>query len=131
MRGGEPTEGFLYDLSGQTQKSLVTEVKKAAPGKLGITLPLATIRFLDHQLVFRSKAIFFIHDAPLMATDISNEEENTSRPRSTAYREFLADREDLLRHKWLMSEKAGRDVGLELALFDWAEHSRVAMRKQR
>ena len=83
------------------------------------------------MLVFRSKAIFFIHDAPRMATDITTEEENTSRPRSTAYREFLADREDLLRHKWLMSEKAGRDVGLELALFDWAEHSRVAMRKQR
>ncbi len=124
----------MVDLSGQTQKSLVTEVKKAAPGKLKIILPFCSwqlFRFLDHQLVFRSKANFFIHDAPRMATDITTEEENTSRPRSTAYREFLADREDLLRHKWLMSEKAGRDVGLELALFDWAEHSRVAMRKQR
>ena len=46
-------------------------------------------------------------------------------------REFLADREDLMQHKWLMSEKAGRDVGLEAALIDWVDHQRVAMRKKR
>jgi hypothetical protein len=66
-----------------------------------------------------------------MPADPPTEEEAVSRSGSTSYREFLADREDLMRHKWLMSEKAGRDVGLEAALLDWADHHRVAMRKQR
>ena len=32
---------------------------------------------------------------------------------SSLYREFLAEREEILRHKWLESEKAGIDVGFE------------------
>jgi len=28
-------------------------------------------------------------------------------------------REEILRHKWFESERAGRDVGLEYALIDW------------
>ena len=28
-------------------------------------------------------------------------------------------REEVLRHKWFESEKAGRDVGFEFALLDW------------
>ncbi len=59
------------------------------------------------------------------------EEEAAPRPGSTSYREFLADREDLMRHKWLMSEKAGRDVGMESALLDWVDHYRAMMRRQR
>lgn len=66
-----------------------------------------------------------------MPAESSIEEEATSRLRSTAYREFLADRQDLLEHKWLMSERAGGDVGLENALLDWVDHHRVPMRKQR
>lgn len=66
-----------------------------------------------------------------MQYDQTTEEEPTNRPGSSSYREFLADREDLLRHKWLMSEKAGRDVGIEVALLDWVENCRVALRKQR
>jgi hypothetical protein len=66
-----------------------------------------------------------------MPVETLPEEEATPRAGSTAYREFLADREDLLRHKWLMSERAGRDVGLEAALFDWVDHHRATMRKQR
>ena len=27
------------------------------------------------------------------------------------YKEFLAEREEILRHKWLESEKAGQDIG--------------------
>jgi hypothetical protein len=31
--------------------------------------------------------------------------------------------EEILRHKWLESEKAGRDIGLPTALYDWrAKH---------
>ena len=32
---------------------------------------------------------------------------------STLYREFLAEREEIMRHKWLESEKAGADIGFE------------------
>lgn len=66
-----------------------------------------------------------------MPPESAIDEESSSRLRSTAYREFLADRQDLLEHKWLMSERAGSDVGFETALLDWADHYRVVMRKQR
>ena len=38
---------------------------------------------------------------------------------SSLYREFQAEREEILRHKWLESEKEGRDIGFERALTDW------------
>ena len=66
-----------------------------------------------------------------MMTELGPDEEVALRPGSTAYREFLTDREDLMRHKWLMSEKAGSDVGLEEALMDWVDHHRTGMRKKR
>ena len=28
-------------------------------------------------------------------------------------------REEILRHKWIESEKAGRDIGVQAALYDW------------
>ncbi len=50
---------------------------------------------------------------------------------SSLYREFLAERAEVLRHKWLESEKAGRDVGFEQALTDWMVKHRSEWRKQR
>jgi hypothetical protein len=38
---------------------------------------------------------------------------------SALYQEFLAEREEILRHKWIESEKAGHDIGFEKALLDW------------
>ncbi len=38
---------------------------------------------------------------------------------SSLYREFLAERDEILKHKWLESEKAGYDIGFEKALLDW------------
>ena len=38
---------------------------------------------------------------------------------SVLYKEFLREREEILKHKWIESEKAGRDVGFEWALLDW------------
>ena len=32
---------------------------------------------------------------------------------SVLYKEFLAEREEILRHKWIESEKAGYDIGFE------------------
>ncbi|HEY1662935.1 MAG TPA: DUF4032 domain-containing protein [Verrucomicrobiae bacterium] len=50
---------------------------------------------------------------------------------SSLYREFQAEREEILRHKWLESEKAGRDIGFEHALTDWIIKHRSAWRKAR
>lgn len=47
---------------------------------------------------------------------------------STLYREFLAEREEILRHKWIESEKAGRDIGFERALLDWMLKHRTPWR---
>ena len=40
------------------------------------------------------------------------------------YQEFLAERDEILRHKWLRSEEAGHDIGFESALVDWAINCR-------
>ena len=50
---------------------------------------------------------------------------------SSLYREFLAEREEILRHKWLESEKAGHDIGFEQALTDWIIKHRSSWRKTR
>lgn len=50
---------------------------------------------------------------------------------SAVYREFLAEREEILRHKWLESEKAGYDIGFERALLDWIVKHRSNWRKHR
>jgi hypothetical protein len=51
--------------------------------------------------------------------------------KSSLYREFLAEREEILRHKWLESEKAGCDIGFEQALTDWIVKHRAQWRKTR
>lgn len=50
---------------------------------------------------------------------------------STLYQEFLAEREEILRHKWLESEKQGRDIGFERALLDWIRKHRENWRSAR
>jgi len=50
---------------------------------------------------------------------------------STLYREFQAEREEILKHKWLESEKAGYDIGFEQALTDWIVKHRSKWRKGR
>ena len=50
---------------------------------------------------------------------------------SSLYREFLAEREEILKHKWLESEKAERDIGFERALTDWIVKHRSRWRKER
>ncbi len=50
---------------------------------------------------------------------------------SMLYREFLAEREEILRHKWIESEKVGHDIGFEKALLDWVMKHRAAWRSKR
>ena len=50
---------------------------------------------------------------------------------STLYKEFQAEREEILKHKWIESEKAGFDIGFERALTDWIIKHRSKWRKGR
>ena len=50
---------------------------------------------------------------------------------SNLYREFQAEREEILKHKWIESEKAGRDIGFERALTEWIVKHRSKWRKSR
>lgn len=68
--------------------------------------------------------------------EMSNE---TSHPQSsgdllrnsTLYREFQAEREEILKHKWIESEKLGYDIGFERALTDWIVNHRTKWRRNR
>ncbi len=51
--------------------------------------------------------------------------------RSSLYQEFVAEREEILRHKWIESEKQGRDIGFERALVDWIRNHREKWRTTR
>jgi hypothetical protein len=50
---------------------------------------------------------------------------------SSLYREFQAEREEILKHKWIESEKVGYDIGFERALTDWIIKHRSKWRKGR
>ncbi|MCZ7634951.1 MAG: DUF4032 domain-containing protein [Verrucomicrobia bacterium] len=50
---------------------------------------------------------------------------------STLYQEFLAERDEILKHKWIESEKAGYDIGFERALLDWLVNHSAAWRRWR
>ena len=50
---------------------------------------------------------------------------------SVLYKEFLAERDEILRHKWIESEKVGRDIGFEKALLDWILKYRSSWRSSR
>ena len=50
---------------------------------------------------------------------------------SGLYQEFLAEREEILRHKWIESERLGYDIGFERALLDWIRKHRESWRAAR
>jgi len=50
---------------------------------------------------------------------------------STLYREFQAEREEILKHKWIESERLGHDIGFERALLDWIRKHRDSWRAAR
>ena len=66
-----------------------------------------------------------------MAEDIKELSMNDLLKNSSLYREFQAEREEIMRHKWIESEKAGRDIGFERALTDWIIKHRSKWRKGR
>ncbi len=61
-------------------------------------------------------------------------ESNDSRDfvkHSSLYQEFLAEREEILKHKWIESERLGYDIGFERALLDWIRKHRDSWRAAR
>jgi hypothetical protein len=61
----------------------------------------------------------------------STEQESPFVKNSVLYKEFLAEREEILKHKWIESEKAGSDIGFEKALLDWIMKYRSQWRDKR
>ena len=47
------------------------------------------------------------------------------------YRRYRAELEEILKHKWIESEKAGYDIGFEKALVDWITHHKAKYTKAR
>ena len=66
-----------------------------------------------------------------MSNTPNGQHENDVVRRSSLYREFQAERDEILRHKWIESEKAGHDIGFERALTDWIIKHRSKWRKSR
>ncbi|MGC2626648.1 MAG: hypothetical protein WA269_07410 [Candidatus Udaeobacter sp.] len=66
-------------------------------------------------------------------SDMSPSEADQSQfvKESALYKEFLAERAEILKHKWIESEKAGKDIGFERALLDWIVKHRSNWRERR
>ena len=60
---------------------------------------------------------------PTMADPANDSPESPSS--GSLYQDFLAERDEVLRHKWLKSEEVGRDIGFEAALVEWMLHHRA------
>jgi hypothetical protein len=50
---------------------------------------------------------------------------------SSLLRQFQAEHEEIQRHKWIQSEKAGHDIGFDRALAEWLIQHRSKWRKAR
>jgi len=61
----------------------------------------------------------------------SEEDQSQFVKNSVLYKEFLAERAEILKHKWIESEKAGKDIGFEKALLDWIVKHRSNWRDRR
>ena len=66
-----------------------------------------------------------------MPTAEADPQESQFVKNSVLYKEFLAEREEILKHKWIESEKAGKDIGFEKALLDWIVKHRSQWREKR
>ena len=49
---------------------------------------------------------------------------------SALYKKFIEERNEILKHKWIESEKAGHDIGFEKALLSWVCYHRDKWRSK-
>ncbi|MDR2512427.1 MAG: DUF4032 domain-containing protein [Puniceicoccales bacterium] len=54
---------------------------------------------------------------------------NSFKNTSYVFQEYRAEHEEILRHKWLESEKLGYDIGMECARLDWIARHRSKWRQ--
>ncbi len=71
--------------------------------------------------------MFVAEEHPMILIDSCNVPQSFLKTRF--YRAFWAEKTEILRHKWIESEKAGRDVGFDAALIDWIVHHRAGWRR--
>ena len=48
---------------------------------------------------------------------------------SSVYQNYCKERDEIEKHKWLESEKAGKDIGFDKTLVDWISYHRSNWRK--
>lgn len=51
--------------------------------------------------------------------DIIEQDMDRILTHSLLYKNFLSEREEILKHKWIESQKYGYDIGFERALIEW------------
>ena len=51
--------------------------------------------------------------------------------KTSLYQEFLAEKEEINKHKWYESERAGYDIGFPKALIDWTIKFKTKWLKER
>lgn len=97
---------------------------------MNATSPTFSAKFLQKFSRSRIDARNFLRKSDA-TMDHPNPDNSDFVKNSVLYREFLAEREEILVHKWLESEKAGHDIGFERALLDWIVKHRSAWREAR
>src|ERR1700722_2660692 len=96
----------------------------------------ASDNVLPRSIVARAMSPFSIDVSPqklksMPGMDNPIPESSDLVKNSVLYKEFLAEREEILKRKWIESEKAGHDIGFEKALLDWIVKHRSAWREKR
>ena len=66
-----------------------------------------------------------------MGDNQEKEKKKVFADKSSLYQEFLLERDEILKHKWIESEKLGKDIGFERALLDWIRNHRDKWRDSR
>ncbi len=89
------------------------------------------MRYRPHRMSKGIDARYFLRKGELPMETPNSEENSDLVKNSVLYKEFLAEREEILKHKWLESEKAGHDIGFEKALLDWIVKYRSSWREKR
>ena len=79
---------------------------------------------------FDNPQLFIANYLPTLMNSLHTESSDLVT-NSVLYKEFLAERDEILRHKWIESEKIGRDIGFEKALLDWILKYRSSWRSNR
>ena len=89
-------------------------------------------RLSTPPLVLHSDGMVSGNNTAVVTDSMKNDSDsNDLLKNSSLYREFQAEREEIMKHKWIESEKAGHDIGFEMALTDWIVRHRARWRRTR